>query len=308
VNYVTNPLNADRLEGVHGRLSTTTPGVTILRDKVQYKKLQPGETKDGDRAYRLLLSPGFVRGADIELALDVHTSGGDITLRHTLFTGTPAETTLLAEGFDGVAPGALPLDWRVAHGGGTNTVPWITNTGFCGNSTNAAFHANAQDGPAANNNTRFERLFSPVFVVPADSDYVTLEFDVCYNTEDDPNFNVQAFDGLLLRVTDLTTGRTLRSNLAEAFATEFTTGAIQHYPKHLPRNNNAAYFQDMSVWAGDSQGAQRVRIRLPGMEGSTAQLRFEYTQDSVSTCADVRPGAQCGVSIDNLVLKSVINN
>ena len=46
----------------------------------------------------------------------------------------------------------------------------------------------------------------------------------------------------------------------------------------------------MSVWAGDSQGVKHVRLRLPGMAGSTAQLRFEFTQDAIGTCADVRPG------------------
>ena len=108
----------------------------------------------------------------------------------------------------------------------------------------------------------------------------------------------------LLRVTDLTPGRLLRSVLAEAFADEFTTGSFFHYPKHLPRGG-APYFEDMSVWAGDSQGVKHVRLRLPGMAGSTAQLRFEYTQDAIAICSDVRPGHSCGVSIDNIVVRSV---
>jgi len=141
--------------------------------------------------------------------------------------------------------------------------------------------------------------------VPADADYVTVEFDVCTDTEYDPNFNITAYDGVLLRVTDLTAGRTLRSVLAEAFEDEFTTGGIKHYPKHLPRGNNAAYFEDMSVWAGKSGGRQHVRVRLPGMAGSTAQLRFEFTQDSFATCLDVGGGPVCGVSVDNVVVKSV---
>ena len=48
-----------------------------------------------------------------------------------------------------------------------------------------------------------------------------------------------------------------------------------------------------------------VRMRLPGMAGSTAQLRFEFTQDAGGTCSDVRPGHACGVSFDNLVVKGV---
>jgi hypothetical protein len=141
--------------------------------------------------------------------------------------------------------------------------------------------------------------------VPADSDYVTLDFDVCTDTEDDPNFAVQAFDGLTLRILDATPGHTARSVLVEAFADEFTTNGFKHFPKHLPRNGNPAYLQDMSVWAGDSQGPRHVHLRLPGMAGTTAQLRFEYTQDGNGTCLDIGGGPVCGVSVDNVVLRSV---
>jgi hypothetical protein len=48
-----------------------------------------------------------------------------------------------------------------------------------------------------------------------------------------------------------------------------------------------------------------VRLRLPGMAGATAQLRFEFTQDSNGTCLDVGGGPLCGVSVDNVVVKSV---
>jgi hypothetical protein len=50
-----------------------------------------------------------------------------------------------------------------------------------------------------------------------------------------------------------------------------------------------------------------VHMRLPGMSGSTIQLRPDYTQDSLGTCADVRPGHPCGVLIDNIVLRSVVS-
>jgi hypothetical protein len=33
----------------------------------------------------------------------------------------------------------------------------------------------------------------------------------------------------------------------EAYADKLTTGAIKHFPKHLPRNNNPVYLQDMSA-------------------------------------------------------------
>jgi hypothetical protein len=103
----------------------------------------------------------------------------------------------------------------------------------------------------------------------------------------------------------MTPRRLLRSVLVEAFEDVFRTGSFFHYPKHFPRSGNSAYFQDMSAWAGDSQGVRHVRMRLPGMAGSTAQRRFEFTQDSNGTCTDVRPGHECGVSFDNLVVKSV---
>jgi hypothetical protein len=141
--------------------------------------------------------------------------------------------------------------------------------------------------------------------VPADSQWVTVEFDVCYDTEDEPLLNIWAYDGLFLRVTDVTTGHTLRSVLAEAFEDRFTTDGFFGYPKHFPRNDDPNYFEDMSVWAGASSGFQHVRMRLPGMAGTAAQLRFEYAQDALGTCADVRPGHSCGVIIDNVKVQSV---
>ncbi|MBW8869289.1 MAG: hypothetical protein JF563_00650, partial [Acidobacteriales bacterium] len=144
-----------------------------------------------------------------------------------------------------------------------------------------------------------------VFSVPANADLVTVDFDACYDTEDDPNFNILAYDGFFLRVTDLTAGHTVRSVLAEAFEKEFTTGNLQHYPKHFPRSNDPSYFPDMSAWAGDSTGFKHVHLVFPGMAGTDAQLRFEFTQDSSGTCADVRPGHNCGVTIDNVRVRSL---
>jgi hypothetical protein len=259
-------------------------------------------------AYQLRLAPTFDPGTPIELRLDVigQFGGGGLDLarlRHTLFTGTPAVTTLLSENFDAAPVGTLPAGWTSSHGGGANVVPWVTSNTFCGTS-NAAFHQNANDN-GTGNPTRWERLFSPNIAVPADSDYVTLDFDVCTDTEDDPNFQIQAFDGLTLRILDATPGHTARSVLVEAYEDELTTDGFKHFPKHLPRNNNPAYLQDMSVWAGDSQGAKHVHMRLPGMAATVAQLRFEYTQDGTGICLDVGGGPVCGVSIDNLVLRSV---
>ena len=233
---------------------------------------------------------------------------GATSLRFSQNTGTSVATTIFAENFDGVGAGALPAGWAAIHAGGANTVPWTTLSAFCGSTSNALFHINANDGVGGTGNpTRFERVATPNILVPANSQFVTLDFDICYDTEDDPGFNVLAYDGALLRITDFTAGRVARANLAEAFAEVITTGNIFHYPKHNPRSNSAAYFQDMSMWAGDSGGFKHVSMKLPGMDGATIQLRPDYTQDLLGTCTDVRPTHPlCGVMIDNIVMRSVV--
>jgi hypothetical protein len=307
-NYVTNPLNAQRVRDVESTLTTDTPGVTVLRGESTYRNLSPGITRPNRQDFVLRIDPMFAPGTPIELALEIRSSGNGTTrLLHTLTTGTPLPTLLLSENFDAAAPGVLPSGWTAAHGAGVNIVPWITSNTFCGATSNAAFHQNAADGPQPNAplNSRWERLFSPVFFVPGDSDYVTIDMNVCYDSEDDPAFNVLAYDGFFLRILDLTTGRLQRSVLVEAFEDEFTTDGFFHYPKHLPRSGDPSYFSDMSVWAGDSRGFKHVHLKLPGMAGSTAQLRFEFTQDGFATCAFVRPGHSCGVAIDDIVVQSV---
>jgi hypothetical protein len=66
--------------------------------------------------------------------------------------------------------------------------------------------------------------------------------DVCTNTEDEPVFTVQAYDGFFLRITDVVPAPApLFSYLLEAFAEDFTTGNLFHYPKHFPRNADPSY-------------------------------------------------------------------
>jgi len=48
-----------------------------------------------------------------------------------------------------------------------------------------------------------------------------------------------------------------------------------------------------------------VYMQLPGMQGTSAQLQFEFAQDQLATCSEVRPGHQCGVTVDNVVVRSV---
>lgn len=304
-NYDTNAISSRNVLGTTALLSSPTAGVTVTQDHSPFPNMSPGAYSTNKNDFVLQTSASFVPGTPIELVLTVRSNAhGDAILLHTLFTGTPSPTTLFAEDFNSAAPGTLPAGWTAAHGGGANVVPWTTSATFCGTGSNGAFHQNANDGGG---NTRFERLFSPLVVIPGTAEYVTLDFDVCYDTEDDPAFNILAYDGFLLRITDFTSGRLLRSELIEAFEDVFTTGSFNHYPKHFPRSGNAAYFQDMSAWAGDSLGVKHVRLRLPGMAGSTVQLRFEYTQDSAGICSDVRPGHACGVLVDNIVMKSVVS-
>jgi len=309
-NSVTNPVNgAQTYSGISGALSTSTPGVSIVSGTSTYPNIAPGATASNATPYVVQVDQSFTPGTPIEFSLAVSTAQAPTTLPFTRSTGTPIATTIFSENFNGVPAGSLPAGWGTIHAGGANTVPWTTNNSFCGATSNGLFHQNANDGPTGGSPARFERVASPNIVVPAGAEYVTLDFDICYDTEDDPNFNVLAYDGALLRITDFTAGRFARANLVEAFAEQITTGNILHYPKHGPRSSNANYFQDMSMWSGDSGGFKHVTMKFPGMAGSTVQLRPDYTQDSSGTCSDVRPGhVSCGVIIDNIVMNSVVSS
>lgn len=323
-NYATNPaLRPAAFTGVSGTLSTATPGVTVTKATATYGSIAPGSTGSNSQDFVVQIAPSFVPGTKIEFSLAVSSPQGTVTLPFTENTGTPVATRIFAENFDSVAAGSLPTGWVLSHAGptppqGVNPpppgyiVPWTTDNTFCGTTSNGLFHINANDGPApppgfGRNNSRFERAFSPIITVPQNAEYVTLDFDICYDTEDDPEFSILDYDGALLRITDLTNGRTLRSVITEAFAESIQTGSIAHFPKHFPRGTSVAYFGDMSNWGGYSNGFQHVSMRLPGMAGSTIQLRWEYTQDSIATCSDVRIGHPCGVLIDNIVMNSVVS-
>jgi hypothetical protein len=308
-NYVTNPINATTLHDIVAWADTTAANVIVLPPLKIITTLRPGAT--ATLPVTLFVGSKFVAGTPIDIALHVAQGAplGFVTLHAVVDTGTRTATPIFAENFDAVAPGTLPAGWVAAHGGGKNVVPWTTSSSFCGKLSNGAFHVNANDGPVGadgtpGNPSRWERLISPTITVPADAGDVTLEFDVCYDTEDDPSFNVQAYDGFFLRIFDGTTGHLARSVLVDAFQSKFTTGDSQGYPKHFPRNSSSAYFEDMSAWAGDSGGIKHVKVRLPGMAGTTVQLRWEYAQDAGGICSDVRPDHDCGVLVDNIVMKS----
>ncbi len=309
-NMVTNATTGTvTYTGVSATLSAITPGVSIVQGTRSYPNVAPGATQTNTGDFIIQLAPTYVLGAKLDLKLVVTTAQGSTTLLFTLNTGTPVATTIFSENFNGVAPGSLPAGWTTIHQGGNNTVPWTTNNTFAGTSSNGLFHVNANDGTGSFPfNARFERVASPNIVIPAGSEYVTLDFDIAYDMEDDPDFNALAYDGATLRITDFTPGRFARAALVEAYAESLTTGSFFHFPKHLPRFTNSAYFEDMSVWSGDSGGFKHVSMRINGMQGSTIQLRPDFTQDTGGTCTDVRPThTVCGVLIDNIVMKSVVS-
>ncbi len=302
-NYVINPIvGAATLTGITGTLSTATPGITILSSSAAYPNTAPGATSPNNTPFTILLDPFFVAGTYIDFVLSVKTATGDTELPFRVPTGTPgAPSALINENFNAAVMPALPAGWSSAIGGGPN-VPWLTNNTFMAGGSPAVFHANNTGA------TRFIRLFSPVTAtIPAAlPSYLTLDFDLAYNLEDEPTKKVLAYDGLTVRVTDQTPGNLLRSVLAEAFAeSNVTSGVGNHFPKHLPRSNSAAYFQDMSVWSGFSGGTKHVTMKFPGagMTGRRVQLRFEYTEDSSGVGNPVNGTA--GVGLDNIVLNYV---
>ena len=307
INNLTNAaLGPVTYTTVSAALSTSTAGVTIQAGTRTYPNIAPGATATNTSDFIVLLSPGFTPGTRIEFTLAVTTAQATTSLKYTQVTGTPVPTTVFSENFDGVTPGLLPAGWGTIHQGGSNAVPWTTRNGFCGGN-NALYHQELEDG-SSSNATRFERAATPNITIPPGGAYATLDFDICYYTEDlaqyVPTLGVEAYDGAHLRITDFTAGHTAIAVWAESFAENFTTGTSQSYPKHAPRSSSSAYFQDIPMWAGNSGGYQHVSLKLGGMAGTTIQLRPDYTQDSNGICT-APSSSNCGVAIDNLVLKSV---
>ncbi|WP_437993547.1 hypothetical protein [Sorangium sp. So ce145] len=303
-NYLANPISGrTTVSRITATLSTETPSVTIVRASALYPDIEPLRTVAGDAPFVLRTARDFVPGRPIDLTLTVSSAQGTVELPIQLETGSPgAAEVLLREDFDAASAPALPSGWQSVRAGGTASAsPWIVaQTLTPGN--NAAFH----DEEAA---TSLVALVSPAVTIPESSgnSHVTLDFDLTYELEDDPQKLIQAFDGLTLRVEDLTAGAAPRAVLAEAFAERIVTGGSHHFPKHLPARDDPDYLEDNAVWSGSSSGTKRVSIRFPGagLRGRTVRLRFDYTQDDSRVCTDIgRPGP-CGVAVDNIVFAAV---
>lgn len=320
-NYVTNtalttpPSTPAAVTTISATISTTTPGVTFTTNTSAYPSIPAGGTANNTTAFVAQFSNSFVPGTPLRLTLTVTTAQGTAVFNYSQPTGTPkVQSILLSENFDTTIPGSLPAGWSSNHNQGTNTIPWsVNNTAFRDQPNNSVFMLN-DPGVA-----RSERLFSPIMDIPANAEYITLDMDVAYNSEDEAGYRYLGWDGFLLRVLDNTTGRFARSVMIEAFAEEFTTGEIQWYPKDFPRRNQS--FQDIGAWSGHSNGFKHVRMKFPAailtpavglnsLNGAQIQLRFEYEQDG-NTTGTVTPGVTsrnvAGVAIDNLVV-AVVNS
>jgi hypothetical protein len=327
-NYVTNtalttpPSTPAAVTGISATISTTTPGVTFTSNTAAYPDAPAGATsKNAAGTFVAQFSNSFVPGTPLKLTLTVTTAQGTAVFTYTQPTGTPRSTVLLAENFDDTITGSLPAGWTTSHFFGATTIPWTTNNVAFRNAAspnNAAFQPNEASG------NRTDRLFSPLINIPANCEYVTIDMDVAYNSEDDPNYKYLGYDGFLLRVFDNTSGRnTTRSIQIEAFEEEFSTGDGQFYPKAFPRGSSSLLARDLAAWTGFSNGFRHVHVKLPASEitptvspvslnGAQVQLRFEYEQDSGGIGFDIRPQdvnnparATSGVAFDNLVVAAV---
>ena len=316
LNFVTNPtVGAARFDGARGVLSSSTPGVAFP-DGVEglFDPIDVGWPNGANFTIRL---PGnLAPGTRVGLTLTLTTAdGGTTALPFTLEAGTRRlGEVLFSENFG--ADGPLPNGWAAVHQAGTTTVPWVTALGGPRCGFDGLLHANADD---AVDPTRIEQALSPQIVIPAmaETDLVTLDFRLCYETENDPDFNERGYDGLVLRIVDETPGRVARAVHPEAFA-DWHAVERKHeaetqfgdYPRHLARSANPAYFQDMPAWSGSAQGGQtNIHMELPGMQGSTVRLSFDYTQDGNGTCLDAGhvgwSGGTCGVMIGHISMRSV---
>ena len=319
-NYVANP-NASPVTytNVSATLSTTTPGVTIMSATQPYADIAPLSTQSNGVGYLVSLSSSFVPGTYVDLLLTVTTDQGTTQLPYLLTTGTPiSSSTLFSDNFEGSTVGATPTGWSFINSGspftGTNAGPatpaWTTATTIPGGGVGSkmAFHSNSTG-------TKWHRLVSAVSPAvptpaPGTTNYVQLDFDIAYSTEDEPSLQNLAYDGVTLRITDQTGAPNLaRSILAEAVGEIIQTGSNTGFPKMFPRSSTSApYFQDVACWAGFSNGFKHVTMKFngQGMVGRKLQIRWEYTEDGSGICTSVLHPTPCGVGIDNVVLSNIV--
>ena len=301
-NYVANAtVGAATQTGITAKLSTTTPGVVINRANATYADLAPLGSGSPALPFAFTVNAGFVPGTYIDFLVSLKSNQGTSEYPVRVATGSNGTTaTMINEDFTVTTIGtaANPAGWQsVIAGGGASAGHWTVNQ-LLTPGNNSAYHSEAAL-------TSWIRLYSPIVVVPAQAgeSKVTLDFDLVYDLEEEASKAIEAYDGMTIRLTDSTSGATVRSVLAEAFAQKLKTNNTNHFPKHLIRNNNTNYLQDMSVWSGKSNGVEHISMEFPGagMTGRSVQIRFEYTQDGFGVCTDLGAGrGPCGIGVDNV--------
>jgi len=199
-----------------------------------------------------------VRAVEVVRARHVHRlragrddhQPGSIALPIRVPTGTPGTPqSLLNETFTTTSINPAWTQGPPSGGRASSATPAATGR-FSRPSrrgNNAAFHSEA---PTAYN---LVLLVSPRVSIPTMplESYVSVDFDIAYNLEDDPGRQVRATMACSSR-SSILRGIHARDVLAEAFAESIRTGAANHYPKRLPRDSNPNYMDNMSVWSGRS--------------------------------------------------------
>ena len=90
-------VGAKALYDIKGALSTSTPGVVVVRPNGVYPDLTPYASAGSVEKYVLQFTPAYVPGTPIELSLAVTTRHGTATLLYTLPPVHPVSTPLLTE-------------------------------------------------------------------------------------------------------------------------------------------------------------------------------------------------------------------
>ena len=276
------------ISGISGTLSTTTPGITWIDFSQPFPDLGgAGSSSTNGVAFVFELDTGFTIGDDIDMLLTLSTSDGQATVPFSLPTGSPNETILLSETFDGVTTPALPAGWTTVNVAGAVN-PWVTSTTFAASGTNSAFCADIGE-------TSYNRLLSPQVAIPANCDIVDVTFDITHNMEHD--VERRAWDGGVLKI-EIDDG-TVKSVFAGSFASLFEP----FYPWQVNRSSSDSQpIQDQSCWSSNvTPNFSQVHLQYPGLAGTLLRLRFEVGTDEVV-------GTSTGMFVDNVVIKSGQSN
>jgi hypothetical protein len=266
--------------GVSAVLSSATPGVLVLSGSSAWPVFPPFEERASSTPFQVRLEPGFACGTSVDFRLDGSGAPGPWRLDFSLPTGfVEAESTLLAENFDGIVSGA-PAGWTQEWSGTPN--PWAVST---------TYRVSLPHSLACPNRSVkcWSRVETPPMAVPAGTDIVEISFSTTYEIEDWPNHR-WAYDGARVQINVDGSDRP-----ADSFASLFEGG----YAHVLFNNrNNGNRLQSEAVWSGSTLPLfQSVRVQYPGLGGRTVKLAFELGSDLMI--------GKAGIFIDDLVVKAI---